>query len=53
MRQEIEHLRALANEVARLLEVGVPLTADELFEIGSIAGTPRARLQYYAPSKNA
>ena len=46
MRQEIEHLR-----VARLFEVGVPLTGDEVFAIGSIAGTLRARFQYYAPSK--
>ena len=53
MRQEIEHLRVLANEVARLLEVGVRLTGDEIFAIGSIPGTLRARLQYYTLSKSA
>jgi len=53
MRQEVEHLRSLADEVARLLERGASLTSDELFEIGSVAGTLRARLQHYVPSRSA
>ncbi len=53
MRQEIAELRALTNEVARLLEKGAPLTGDELLEVGSIAGTLRARLQHYRPQKAA
>ncbi len=39
----------MANEVARLLENGVTMTEDELFDIGSVAGTLRARLQHCEP----
>jgi hypothetical protein len=47
MRDEVVALRMVAREVARLLENGAVFTEEELFEIGSVAGTRRARLQYY------
>ncbi len=53
MRQEILELRAVADQVARLLEGNVALTENELFEIGSVAGTLRARLQYYGRDRAA
>jgi len=49
VRQEIVQLRTVADEVARLLENDATMTQEELFEIGSVAGTLRARLQYYEP----
>jgi len=49
VRQEIVQLRTVADEVARLLENDAMMTQEELFEIGSVAGTLRARLQYYEP----
>src|SRR3989454_10227990 len=39
VRQEIVQLRTVADEVARLLENDATMTQEELFEIGSVAGT--------------
>jgi hypothetical protein len=46
-------LRIVVREVARLLENGAVLTEKELFEMGSVAGTLRARLQYYRRNQAA
>ena len=51
MRNEIIELRAGADQVARLLRVGAELSREELDEVGSVAGTLRARLQYHSPGR--